>query len=169
MNEVKGDIWRLAHFLWDDTVIPTNPGWTKAGRNVMGRGIAAQALRRFPEADAWYGQVCMDSKGHPPVVQHRFNGIGGGRTLIFVPTKPFNATQPWMSWQAASSLEVIEQSLQELAMLEPSYRLPPAGIQPKIYVPLLGCGNGGLHREPVRELMDKYLTAPHFVRVRWEH
>lgn len=163
MAEHSGDIFALSNFLRDEIVIPTNPGWTKAGRNVMGRGLALQARKRFPGVDEWYGEFCMQHKGHPPVCRERFSGLRGARTLIFAPTKPFNEAQHWMSWQGKSDLTVIEQSLRELATYVPKLE---GG---KIWVPLLGCGNGGLQRDTVRELMDRYLTAAHFVRVRWEH
>lgn len=163
MTEISGDIWVLSDFYWDEICIPTNTGWTKAGRNPMGKGLAGAAQRRFPGIDEWYGNVCMEHKGNPPIVRERFRGASGARVLVFVPTKPFRPELPHMSWQGKATLEVIEQSLIALAQLS------PLKDQGKIYVPLLGCGQGGLHRDDVRKLMDKHLTAPHFLRVRWKH
>jgi hypothetical protein len=165
MIEVKGNIWALAHFMHDAVVIPTNQGYTKDGRNVMGAGIANQAKFRHPEIEAWYGDFCMKHGPETPVVAKRFNGSGGGRYLIFFPVKPLNAKQPWMSWQQPAQLSLIERSLQQLSEF-----LPPTGPGPntsgKIYVPFVGCGNGGLEESLVIPLMDQYLTAEHFIRVR---
>ena len=160
MKEVKGDIWKLAHFFRDAIVIPTNVGYTKAGKNVMGRGLAAQAARRFPRLPEEYGDTCMRFGAQTPVVMERYTGIGGARWLVLFPTKPLRESAPQMSWQGKASLERIEISLRQLATLH----APVKGGT--IWVPLVGCGNGNLHREPVRQLMDTHLTQPWFVRVR---
>jgi hypothetical protein len=163
MQEVKGDIWKLAHFLRDVIVIPTNIGWRKDGTNVMGRGLAAQAVKRFPDLPALYGEHCIQYGAETPLFQCRVTGPTGGRHLLLAPTKPLKIAAPHMSWQQKSSLATIEQSLVQLSRVSPAH---PGG---RILVPLLGCGNGGLRREPVRELMDKYLLEDHFIRVRWRH
>ena len=168
MIEVKGDIWRLAHFLHDAVVIPTNIGFTKDGRNVMGAGIANQAKFRHPECETWYGEFCMEHRSGTPVVAKRFNGSAGGRYLIFFPVKPLNVKQPWMSWQQPASLGLSERSLKQLSEFLPGCGAGP-NAQGKIYVPLVGCGNGGLEEAQVIPLMDQYLTAEHFIRVRNPH
>lgn len=162
MIEEKGSIWKLAHPVKDAVCVPVNVGWTKDGRNVMGRGIAQQAAYRHPEVPIWYGDVCMKGKGHPPVVAQRFKSPKyQARTLIFVPTKALNVEKPFLSWQGKSEVWIIERSLMELNELAPPN---PNG---KIYVPLVGTGFGGLKRSEVRPIMDKLLTKPYFIRVRW--
>lgn len=161
MTEVRGDIWALAHFLRDAIVIPTNVGWSPRGEAVMKLGLAGQASNRFPQLRALYGDHCQQHG--EKILRVRLTGAKGGRWLILFPTKPLNEEKPYMSWQAKADLGLIERGLSQLKDEVPP--MPPG----KIYVPLLGCGRGALKRGPVRELMDQYLTADHFVRVRPLH
>ena len=163
MREVRGDIFKLANFIRDAVVIPTSIGWKKDGSNPMGKGLAREAARRFPILPITYGEFCMLQGEHTPVQMDRYTGPAGGRWLVLFPTKALNKAMPHMSWQGKASPPLIERGLRQLSVFEPP---TPNG---KIYVPLLGCGWGGLHRDAVRELMDRYLTAECFVRVRWAH
>lgn len=55
MKEVKGDIWKVAAENHDWIVIPTN-GFVKVnGKAVMGRGLAYQAMEKYPELPAELG------------------------------------------------------------------------------------------------------------------
>jgi len=159
MLEIKQDIWK-ANFMHDAIVIPTNIGWNARGEAVMGRGLAAQAARKFPDLRATYAVHCQKHRAATPLLYERFLNIMGGRWLILFPTKPFREDAPAYSWQVKSDMALIERGLHQLAALAPPSQ------SGKIYVPLLGCGFGGLPREPVRELMDRILAAGHFVRVR---
>jgi len=163
MREVRGDIWSLAHFHRDAIVIPTNIGYNKHGNAIMGRGLAAQASTRFQNLLHIYGELCIEFKADTPAHQLHVTGPSGGRWLILFPTKSFRADRPEMSWQGKSDMKLIERGLHQLASMGPPQ------LNGKIYVPLLGCGRGGLRREPVRELMDSILKADHFVRIRSLH
>jgi hypothetical protein len=161
VQELKGNIWKLAHFLKDSVCVPVNTGWKTNGENVMGRGIAGTVAYHNKDVPVWYGEVCKKHNGRPSIVSGRFRGPFGHQwNMIFVPTKPCNADAPYLSWQGKASIELVELSLQKLAGWEPRHS------DGKIWVPLLGCGNGGLSRHDVRPLMDQYLIAPHFIRVR---
>jgi hypothetical protein len=104
----------------------------------------------------------MKHKADTPVVAVRLPSKSGGyRSLILFPTKPFDAENPQLSWRQDSSLPLIEKGLQQLRSL-PS--LPGETIA-RVFVPLLGCGNGKLQPGQVTPLMDKYLEDLKFIRV----
>jgi hypothetical protein len=160
MQEIKGNIWALAHFLRDSVCVPVNCGWRRDGCNVMGRGIAKTVAYHDKSIPAWYGDICKQHNGCPPLVQKRFRGpFSRHWNMLFVPTKPCNLDMPHLSWQGDATLERVEQSLKELQHFVPP---KPDG---RILVPILGTGWGRLTKRDVRPLMDRYLTAPHFVRV----
>ena len=60
MQEANGDIWNwLSEPHNCEVVIPTNIGWKADGSNVMGAGIAKQAILRYGrDIAAWYGAIC---------------------------------------------------------------------------------------------------------------
>lgn len=155
MLEMKGDVWDLAvDPLHDAVVIPTNIGYTKHGRNPMGAGLARQASDRYPSLQVWYGEECMKLKQDTPVVAIRLPSREGAyRCLVLFPTKPFDASAPQLSWKNPADLSLIERGLKQLSTL----LLAPA-IK-RIFVPLLGCGNGGLQPSQVLPLMDQYLGS----------
>jgi len=164
MQEITGDIWKKAHFFRDIIVIPTTIGWTRSGLALAGRGLAKQAALRFPSLEQIYGEHCQAHRAQTPVMTMRFGGLGGGRWLCLLPTKPLREDHPEMSWQGKADLKLIERGLRQLQAL----KLPLPSKRSKVYVPLLGCGFGGLRRGPVRELMDAILTDERFARVRLE-
>lgn len=153
MRETTGDLW---DFMDDGfaIVIPTNIGWRKDGSNVMGRGLARQASKRFPELAAIYGQQCKEMVDHG-AVEIRFLG-----DLILFPVKPLNPEKPWLSWQGMADPVLIEQSAMQLAdwTKHRGERL--------IALPLVGCGNGGLGEEVVLPILHHHLSASRFVLVR---
>ena len=155
MNYLIGDIWPYAHFLWDWVVIPTNIGWRRDGRNVMGRGLAAQAAKRYPDLPVWYGDCCRHHRSSLGITYSRFTNINGGCNLIMAPVKPLDEEQPHMSWKHPATLERIEKTLDELRMFIPRRQ---AG---RVLVPLLGCGNGGLDPKEVYPLMHRMLSGPY--------
>lgn len=158
----SGNIWSLAHFLNDAIVIPINIGWKKDGHAVMGRGLARQAAVKFPRLTEECGDLCIRHRYELKPTQLRLIGASGvGSWLILFPTKPLNEQRPHMSWQGKADPELITRGLKHLAAMRPPK--DPGGF---IYVPLLGCGWGGLHRDVVWPLMQEHLTAPHFIFVK---
>ena len=104
MKWVKGNIW-IEHKMGSYIVIPTNAGWKGNGDNIMGAGLAKDAMKRFPELPRLYGAYCQVKT--PRVVFDEFR-------LILVPSKPLNEKQPWLSWQGSADYETVKKSLQWL-------------------------------------------------------
>ena len=154
------DWYDLGHWI----VIPTNIGWTATGANVMGRGLAFDANKKFPGLAATYGEFCQDNRDSACVL------ILIDLKLILFPTKPLNKSQPHLSWQHGSTIETIKNSLDDLLF----------GLSEKthsdeslfewmqddrkcIVFPLVGCGNGGLSPQVVVPILEEALPGNLFV------
>ena len=158
MIETRGDIWDYACL----KVVPTNIGWRKDGSNVMGRGVAQQAARRYPGLAAWYGRECqrmLQSAHRDYNTGEPTWGLRGYRDLILFPVKPLNFDAPWLSWRQRASLELIRYHTE---MLAESMRLAPEPIA----LPLVGCGNGGLPPSEVLRVLRWHLEDDRFILVR---
>jgi len=156
MVKVKGNIWELGrspHWI----VVPTNIGWTSEGKNVMGAGIALQAKRHYPMLPSWYGAFCK-----------RFGAATQPccfSNLILFPVKPLDLGHPYLSWRQEASLELIERSAYNLAQ---AVRIMERVGGANIYVPLVGCGNGGRKPEEVLPILERHLTDERFVLVEYK-
>jgi O-acetyl-ADP-ribose deacetylase (regulator of RNase III) len=98
---------------------------------VMGKGIALQFKRKFPEMFESYRRACHAGEVQPGRM-HVFE-VGEGsqpRYIINFPTK--------RRWRSATRLEDIDAGL--TALIHEVQRLKIRSIA----VPALGCGNGGL-------------------------
>lgn len=150
MNIITKDMWRLL----TDTrygrtpcgvVIPINIGWKKTGENVMGRGIARQAANIYgPNLAYLVGQECQKTRGETTTFAIRTTD-----TLYMFPTKPFNASAPWLSWKQPSNLELVRKSAKALRQIA----LPNS----RVFVPLVGCGNGQLDPADVYAVLEDEL------------
>jgi hypothetical protein len=126
MLEATGNLWDW----WEAgewIVITTNGTIKKNGECVMGRGIAAQAKKRFPKLPAELGQKL--SKCSPLVYafrQHR---------LLSFPVK--------YNWYEKADLELIHDSACHLQAWVSDFGYP-------VYMPRPGCGNGKLNWEDVK-------------------
>ncbi len=107
---------------------------------VMGKGIALQFKRRYPEMFEAYQKVC---KAHLLDVGKLYLWKGAEKWILMFPTKKH--------WRDASQIEFIESGLKKF--VDNYCRI---GIQ-SIAFPKLGCGLGGLEWEVVQPLMEKYL------------
>lgn len=155
MQEASGDIWSWLNPPHNcEIVIPTNIGWKSDGSNVMGAGLAKQAVKRYGrEIAEWYGAICQACGPHTPVVIHE------EEPLIFFPVKPLNYDEPHLSWRSKADLALIERSVEQLASL----RLGPFAI------PMVGCGNGGLDESDVYPLIQRaFRRDSHVTLVRYE-
>lgn len=139
MNEVTGDLW--SYYTRAYIVIPTN-GYIKAnGCNVMGRGVAAQAARRFPSLPLALGTKISR---------------GGSHVFVFKPIKliTFPVKHSW--WDNADP-QLIINSVNEL-------KAATVGLGP-VYLPRVGCGNGSLNWDLVKpvlmELDDQFTVVSH--------
>lgn len=173
MQELTGDIWELV-MKTDAVVIPTNIGWRNNGTNVMGRGLARDASRRWHELPAVYGDFCQRYGAVTPIMMFRPPNNRWCRMLLLLPVKPLNREQPYLSWRQEASLQLIEHHVQALANFATQYA-ETDGSTPfncdnpsRILVPTLGCGNGGLDEALVLPVLKRYLDAPCFYHVRFE-
>ncbi len=111
---------------------------------VMGKGIALQFKRPFPENFRSYASACHDENvALGRMFVHRIDGLGNPKLIVNFPTKGH--------WRARSRLSDIELGLADLRRT-----IDELGIE-SIAVPPLGCGNGGLDWADVRPLIAEAL------------
>jgi hypothetical protein len=149
IRSVKGDIWDFSktHLI----VVPVNIGWKGTDhRNVMGRGLALQAVIKYPRFSQWYGLECKKHGAATSVMLYPY------APLIAFPTKPLNESKPWMSWQSKSDLGLIERSSKELATMK---------LDKPVAMSAVGCGNGGLDMADVRPILDRHLSDERFTLI----
>ena len=177
MREWAGDIWD--RFMKSFIVVPTNIGWKKGkhgpGANVMGAGVAAEASSRVSALASLYGEFCAKFGDKTETTVDISTG------LVLFPTKPL-ADNPAMSWKGKSSLDLVEKSARELADMgrwmtkekclkehdEDMHKLFGETAEDNdIYVPLVGCGNGGLDPDHVVPLLKSILNDDRFVLVQY--
>jgi len=115
---------------------------------VMGRGIALQFKKAFPEMFREYKRACDAQTVVPGVVLvHEVGRLHGPRFVISVPTK--------RHWRGKSRLEDVKLGLDALVR-----EVQSRGIR-SIAVPPLGCGLGGLAWDEVRPLIEEaFSTLP---------
>mgnify|MGYP001571868324 CR=1 FL=1 len=113
---------------------------------IMGKGIAAEFKKRFPEMFDDYVERCKkgDVKPGVPYLFKSASLFAEGPQVINFPTKS--------DWRAASRVEDIEKGLKILASKYKEW-----GVE-SIAVPPLGCGNGQLLWETVGPLIYNYLS-----------
>lgn len=109
---------------------------------VMGKGLALQFKRRYPENYKAYRQACDRNEiriGQMFVTEN--HELTGPRFIINFPTKKH--------WRADSRLEYIREGLKDLRRI-----IVEQGIR-SVAVPPLGAGNGGLRWTEVRPLIQE--------------
>jgi O-acetyl-ADP-ribose deacetylase (regulator of RNase III) len=113
---------------------------------VMGKGLALQFKKAFPDAFAAYERACEAGEvtiGRMHVVQR----LTSPRFIINFPTKKH--------WRNPSKLEYIEAGLTDLVT-----KICELKIQ-SVAVPPLGCGNGGLDWNDVKpRIVDAFRSVP---------
>ncbi len=123
---------------------------------VMGKGVALEFKRRWPENFKAYKRLC-DDKALAPGQMFIFdnNGFldnGKHRYLINFPTK--------QHWRSKSKIEYVKDGLVDFVK-----QVRDLGIR-SVALPPLGCGNGGLDWDNVRPLIEEAvaeLPDVHFV------
>ena len=139
---VEGDIFKSNA---DALVNPVNC------RGVMGKGLAKEFKKRFPETFPVYREACRSGKLVPGTLQFvrltvKPDLFGWNKpVIIHFPTKDH--------WKDPSRLEWIEKGL---AFLKEHYR---EWNLTSVALPQLGTGLGGLKWEEVKPLIDKYLSS----------
>ena len=113
---------------------------------IMGRGIALQFKRAFPENFKAYAAACRRGEVRPGRLFTFETGlIGNPRFIVNFPTK--------RHWRAASRIEDIEAGLKALREF-----VRERGLR-SIAVPPLGSGLGGLDWNSVRPRIEKALCG----------
>lgn len=113
---------------------------------VMGRGIALQFAKAFPEMFRAYEAACKRGDVEPgKVLTHDLNRFEQPHYVINVPTKKH--------WRGKGRMEYVEAGL--AALVEEVRRL---GVK-SVAVPPLGCGLGGLEWSDVRPRIEEAFSA----------
>lgn len=109
---------------------------------VMGKGLALEFKRRWPEVDNYYRRLY---KMEAMVTGSLWDiSISEKRRVLLFPTKT--------TWREPSKLIYIQWGLSDFAHAPWSY-----GVK-SIAFPALGCGLGGLDWNDVKPLMERYLS-----------
>lgn len=144
MREAQGDLWE---FLADARVVTTN-GYVKLnGRAVMGRGVALQAVRRYPGIDGVLGAHLNTGGNHVWILnadEPREPDFEYKNVVLSFPVKH--------NWWEPADLALIERSARELVALANGYP-----EWQTIALPYPGCGNGGLDWADVKPTIEGIL------------
>lgn len=106
----------------------------------MGKGIAYQFKKRFPENNKAYIEAC---KNNNIGIGKVFSFKEDGKIIINFPTKD--------RWREKTKISYIEEGLESLKHL-----ITDKGIS-SVAIPPLGCGNGGLEWREVKPLIEERL------------
>jgi O-acetyl-ADP-ribose deacetylase (regulator of RNase III) len=119
---------------------------------VMGKGIALQFKKKFPEMYEEYRRAC-EAGDVQPGRMHVFErkDMLNPRYIINFPTK--------RHWRSPARLEDLKSGLHALAIEIKRRKIRSVAIPP------LGCGNGGLDWAVVRPTIEKALTRLKGVRI----
>ncbi len=121
-------------------------------KGIMGKGVALQFKRAFPDNFRAYRNACnRDEVQLGKMFVHESHASGKRRIIVNFPTKGH--------WRAKSRLSDIEAGLADLRRV-----IVELGIR-SIAVPPLGCGNGGLDWRDVEPLILDALGGLENVRV----
>ncbi len=119
---------------------------------VMGRGIALQFKKAFPENFKAYAAACKREEVQPGrMFVFDMGGLTNPRYIINFPTK--------RHWRGKSRIEDIESGLAALAT-----EIRERGIR-SIAIPPLGSGLGGLDWAEVRQRIERTLSSMDDVRI----
>lgn len=113
---------------------------------VMGRGIALQFKKRFPENFKEYELACKHKEVVPgKMLVHETGSLIWPKYIINFPTK--------RHWRGASRMEDIESGLKNLAEVISNLNIKSIALPP------LGCGLGGLDWSEVRRCIENTLST----------
>lgn len=122
---------------------------------VMGKGVALEFKRRWPENFKAYKRLCDSGSLRPGKMfvfesQDMFDPQGR-RFLVNFPTKDH--------WRESSRMEFIEDGLEDFVARVDELRIK------SVVMPPLGCGNGGLDWRKVKALITDRLSPLDEVRI----
>lgn len=140
---VKGDIFSSPAKILVNTVNTVG---------VMGKGIALEFKKRYPEMFYEYQELCKEKKYD---IGSLLLWKKSEKWVLLFPTK--------RHWRQPSRLEYIEAGLQKFAD-----NWDKLGAD-SIAFPRLGCGNGALDWDDVRPVMERYLAKiPLQIYICWQ-
>ena len=143
VNIHYGDLWNFHNK--DESkyiVVPSNTTVRKDGSAVMGRGIAAQAAKKFQKLPRAYGTRLRKQK----TIDGFF--VFKKRAIIMLPVKH--------DWKDNANVELIKDGLDLLSqVLNVDKSIKSVGI------PMLGCGFGGLAYEFVLPMLFSFIRKNH--------
>lgn len=115
-------------------------------QGVMGKGIALQFKRAFPNNFTAYAKACQDNQiSVGKMFVTKDNNIDSGEKIIInFPTKN--------NWRKPSEYNYIEKGLMDLIQVIKDYKIKSIAIPP------LGAGNGGLEWERVKKIIERYVS-----------
>lgn len=129
---VKGDIFSSPARILVNTVNTVG---------VMGKGVALEFKKRYPDMFYEYKKLCEEKKLD---IGSLFLWKKSEKWVLLFPTKKH--------WRNPSRLEYIEAGLKKFAQ-----NWDKMGAE-SVAFPRLGCGNGALDWEDVKPLMERYLS-----------
>lgn len=107
----------------------------------MGKGVAYQFKMKFPENNKDYIKACKSGALHIGTLHfYQEDGV----TIINFPTKD--------RWREKSRMNYIEIGLEKMVQLLPELSVKSVAIPP------LGCGNGGLNWQEVKQIIEEKLS-----------
>jgi O-acetyl-ADP-ribose deacetylase (regulator of RNase III) len=113
---------------------------------VMGRGVALQFRRAYPENYQAYREACVRGEVQPGrMFVFDVNRLVNPRLIINFPTK--------RHWKGKSRIEDVCSGLQDLVRVLQQHKVHSVAVPP------LGCGLGGLAWRTVRPLIEEALGA----------
>lgn len=111
---------------------------------IMGRGVALQFKRMYPDNFKAYNKACKAGEVQPgKMFVYATNTLTSPHFIINFPTK--------RHWRFASKLEGIRDGLYDLVTVLQTRKIK------KVVVPPLGCGLGGLNWNEVKSLIQDSL------------
>jgi len=140
--EVHGDFWTYGPV--HARGITTNGVRRASGRAVMGRGVARQALDRYPDIDLVLGHE-LRAGNHVYILKAgRAQASTAGQPILFsFPVKHH--------WREPADLNLIIRSANELVQITNELEWH------RVLLPRPGCGNGGLDWQQVGPVLQQVL------------
>lgn len=119
---------------------------------VMGKGIALQFKKAYPDNFKAYEKACRENNIEPGKMFVFSTGqLFGPKYIINFPTK--------RHWREPSKISYIKDGLDDLKRVLKEYRIASVAMPP------LGCGNGGLDWHEVENIIKKSLVLVPDVRI----
>lgn len=161
MKEDYGDIWDF-QLRYDAIAITTNGFVKKNGEAVMGRGVALEAAKKYPEFPKHLGQILKEFGNNVwPFSFDQWNGEEAYEDIIFsFPVKPEYGPRGEPGWRSKADIGLIKRSAEQLVQYMDEIHFA------RIVIPRPGCGNGGLKWEDVKPVIQPILDD-RFTVVTW--